>query len=285
MTDPMDDIIKQARSGSVAAIIQILNENLADAGVRTRAMFADGVLQLLCEASTVANLQQSTLVDRIRQILESLAPRRITRVKINSRIVREQQLLWLEEITRDPENQLLWAEEITLVKPNIFQRLIQDIQESQNQSSKLNLSKTPSSRQLREKRQFWRGILGGTSISLALLFCGWLGLNFFTQEKNQKSSNQANHNSGAVTLAVNQKLATDAFARSVALAEQASQEGKKAKTPAQWLDIATKWQKASDLMGSIDRSDTRYKTAQDRMKAYLKNSEIAQQEAQRRRSK
>lgn len=284
MTDPMDDIIQQARSGSVAAIIQILNEKLADTGVRTRAMFADGVLQLLCEASTVTNLQQSTLVDRIRQILESLAPRRITRVKINSRIVREQQLLWLEDITRDPENQLLWAEEITLVKPNIFQRLLQDIKEIQNQSSKHNLSKTPSSRQIREKRQFWRGILGGTSISLVLLFCGWLVFAFFTQEKNQKLSNQANNNSGPVSLAVNQKD-TDAFARAVALAEQASQEGKKAKTPAQWLDIATKWQKASDLMGNIDRADARYKTAQDRMQAYLKNSEIAQQEAQRRRSK
>ncbi len=113
MTDPMDDIVQQARQGSVAAIIQVLNEKLAEAGVRTRAMFADGVLQLLCEASSVSHLEQSFLVERVREILEWLAPRHIRRVKINSRIVREQQLLWLEEISREPEKQLLWAKKLS----------------------------------------------------------------------------------------------------------------------------------------------------------------------------
>ncbi|HAJ60521.1 MAG TPA: hypothetical protein DCP31_15680, partial [Cyanobacteria bacterium UBA8543] len=63
-------------------------------------------------------LEQSVRVAQIRQILEDIAPRNIRRVRINSRIVREQQLLWLEEITRDPEHQLLWSEEIILTKPN-----------------------------------------------------------------------------------------------------------------------------------------------------------------------
>ena len=120
MVDQINDIAWQAHQGSVAAIIQILNERLANSGVRTRAIFEKGVLQLLCEASTVDKLEQSILVKQIRQILESIAPRNIRRVNINSRIVREQQLLWLEEISRDPENQLLWSEEVTLVKPHIF---------------------------------------------------------------------------------------------------------------------------------------------------------------------
>jgi len=108
MVAPVDNIAIQARQGSVAAIIQVLNEKLAEIGVRTRAVFTDGVLQLLCEAPKVDQLEQSTLVERIRQILEGISPRYIRRVNINTRIVREQQLLWLEEISRDPENQLLW---------------------------------------------------------------------------------------------------------------------------------------------------------------------------------
>ncbi len=49
MVNIVDDIARQARQGSVAAIIQILNDRLAEIGVRTRAVFADGVLQLLCD--------------------------------------------------------------------------------------------------------------------------------------------------------------------------------------------------------------------------------------------
>ena len=52
MVNSVNDIAKQARRGSVSAIIQILNEKLADSGVRTRAIFEDGILQLLCEAPT-----------------------------------------------------------------------------------------------------------------------------------------------------------------------------------------------------------------------------------------
>jgi alpha-D-ribose 1-methylphosphonate 5-triphosphate synthase subunit PhnL len=99
MVNIVDDIARQARQGSVAAIIQILNDRLAEIGVRTRAVFADGVLQLLCEAATADLLEQSSLVDRLTQILEQLSPQNIRRVQINSRLVREHQLLWLEEIS------------------------------------------------------------------------------------------------------------------------------------------------------------------------------------------
>ena len=94
MITQINDIAWQASQGSIAAIIQILNERLANSGVRTRAVFHSGVLQLLCEARTIEKLEKSTLVQKIRQILESIAPRNVHRVNINSRIVREQQLLW-----------------------------------------------------------------------------------------------------------------------------------------------------------------------------------------------
>ncbi|MCG8362376.1 MAG: hypothetical protein MJA27_03465, partial [Pseudanabaenales cyanobacterium] len=104
MIKSINDISSQARQGSVAAIIQVLNEQLADAGIRTRAFLAQNSLQLLCEAAQPEQLEQTVVVERVRQILESISPRHIRRVKIYSRIVREHQLLWLEEVTHDAEN-------------------------------------------------------------------------------------------------------------------------------------------------------------------------------------
>jgi hypothetical protein len=101
MIDRINDIGWQAHQGSIAAIIQVLNERLVMSGVRTRAVFVDGVLQILCEAATVEQLEQSILVPEVQQILDSIAPRHIYRVKINTRIVQEDQLLWLEDINSD----------------------------------------------------------------------------------------------------------------------------------------------------------------------------------------
>ncbi|MFM7367544.1 MAG: hypothetical protein ACKO2Z_07050, partial [Sphaerospermopsis kisseleviana] len=144
MVDRINDIAWQAHQGSVAATIQVLNERLVMSGVRTRAIFADGVLQILCEAATVEQLEQSTLVANIQQILESIAPRNIRKVKINSRIVREEQLLWLEEINRNSENQLLWSQEITLSQPSLFQQLIQDFTVAYTEFGKPILPKAQS---------------------------------------------------------------------------------------------------------------------------------------------
>lgn len=266
--DPIDDIARQARQGSVAAIIQVLNEKLADSGVRTRAMFADGVLQLLCEAATSEQLTQTTLVVQIRRILEAIAPRNIRRVNINSRIVREQQLLWLEEITRDPEGQLLWSEEIVLAQPNIFKQLAEAFQ-SEPAPKKTTPRNYPTSTATwgRKGNQFWLGIFGGASLVLVSLFAGWLLYEKFGPKQ---------------PIPVNR--GPDRFVEAVRLAEQASAAGKTAQSSAQWLDLASKWEKAADLMSLVPASDPRYQTAQNRIGAYRQNSQKAQKEAQRRRS-
>jgi hypothetical protein len=308
MTNEANDILKQASQGSVAAIIQILNDKLADFGVRTRAIFADGVLQLLCEAATVEQLEPSILVERIRLILESIAPRNIHRVNINSRIVREQQLLWLEEISRDPDHQLLWSEEITLSKQSFFKQIAKDWKNRADDLAKSSLP-TISPRKLREKRQYWRGIVGGASASLLLLLVGWgvyrwIGPNLTTQNSakapestSNLSTNQlsapattpssapapAKPSSAAPPLSTKAPPQTDPFVMAVRLAEQASQEGLSAKSSAQWLELASRWQQASDLMSSVSATDQRYKTAQDRVTAYQKNSESALQEAEKRK--
>ena len=124
--NPASETFGQARQGSVAAIIQILNERLSDLGIRTRAVVAEGMLQVLCEAPSSEQLEKTTVVDRVRQILENISPQNIKRVNINSRIVKEEQLLWFEEISRDPENSLLWSEVITLKRPFFIKRWIRD---------------------------------------------------------------------------------------------------------------------------------------------------------------
>lgn len=278
MVDPMDDIARQARQGSVSAIIQVLNEKLADSGVRTRAMLSQGMLQLLCEAPTVEQLEQTVLVPQVRKILESIQPKRIRRVNINSRIVREQQLLWLDEISRDPEKQLLWSEEITLNQPNLFKRIAQDWRDNQSDLTRATLPKGAVSRLSREKQQFWRGILGGAALSLLMIVLGGLFYNWLNSKPVQPTASN-NSIASQPTAPQPQTARTDPFAEAVRLAEQTVAAGQKAQTSSEWLEVATRWQKASDLMQQIPAQDPRYTTAQDRVIRYRQNSEAALRQA------
>ncbi|MBW4578837.1 MAG: hypothetical protein KME42_04580 [Tildeniella nuda ZEHNDER 1965/U140] len=285
MTSAVNDIVKQANQGSVAAIIQVLNEKLAESGVRTRAIFADGVLQILCEAATAEQLEPAELIKQIRHTLEAIAPRNIRRVNINSRIVREQQLLWLDEISRDPENQLLWSQEITLNKPNLFRHLLSQW----NQKAAFHEIKMPkrSSGKQREQHQFWRGLVGGASASLLLLLGGWALYSWLGAPKTgtavkpeSSASPQASNSSQPTQTAtpvpiLQPTIKQDSFPIAVRIAEQASQAGLTAQSQAQWLELAARWQRASDLMADVPAGDSRYQTAQDRVIAYRKNKELA----------
>lgn len=281
MVDPMDDIARQAHQGSVSAIIQILNEKLSTSGVRTRAMFDQGVLQLLCEAQKLEQLEQPVLVPQVKQILESLQPRNVKRVNINSRIVREQQLLWLEEINRDPENQLLWSEEITLNKPNFFRQLTQPRRE-RPESVRANLPQT-SPRVQREKKVFWRGLAGGASLSLLLLLLGWALYRWLVPQSTGQSpsATQTATQPQASQNPPSSPQAAAPFAEAVRLAERTVKAGQVARTSAEWLAVASQWQQASDLMAQVTTQDSRYATAQDRVQLYRQNSEAALAEAQK----
>ena len=187
MVDLMDNTTRQARQGSVAAIIQVLNAQLSESGVRTRAIFTDGVLQLLCEASDVEYLEQFTLVERIQQILEELAPRNINRVNIYCRLVQEQQLLWFEEITRDPDHSLLWLQEIIIRKPNFIQLWLRDWRDRPDSSSFAELPKNSSTAYPRkEQLQLPRGFLGGLGLSLVVVL---LALGVYKIFKSHDSKN------------------------------------------------------------------------------------------------
>jgi hypothetical protein len=286
MTNPVNDIVTQASQGSVAAIIQVLNERLVESGVRTRAMLDDkGVLQLLCEAPTLEPLDRTILTEQIRTILEDLAPRNIRRVNINSRIVREQQLLWLEEINRNPESQVLWSEEILLKQPSFLQQ-IQRRSESRSVVTHLPVR---SPRQLREQRQFWRGGVIGGLTAATLLLGGWvlyskLGSSFAKPVQSDASPATNPEMSPAPNSPVPnpptpKSISIDPFVEAVRLAEQASRSGQTATTPDEWRSLASRWQAASDLMASVPSTDGRYATAQDRVNRYRQNRQAALQRA------
>ncbi len=76
----------------------------------------------------------------------------------------------------------------------------------------------------------------------------------------------------------------DPFAVSVRIANLASASGKTATTSTQWLEIAAKWQRASDLMGTVPQNHSRYQEAKIRTQLYKKYSEAAQKEADKNKS-
>ena len=273
-TPSVNDILGQARQGSVAAIIQILNERLAESQIRTRAILADGVLQLLCEAPTPEQLEQSTVVPRVQGILEELAPKHIRKVNINSRIVREQQLLWFEEITRDPENQLLWSELIKLKQPNPVSRLWQDMQQPKARNE---IVVTDQKKSQLSQKYFLRGVVGGASLCLLVLLVGWV----FKHRLGVSWAQLFSPGEVAVEEPVTDAPESpDAFAQAVRLAQQSVTDGQQATTPAEWLDLAARWQRAADLMAQVPSEDERYDIAQDRILAYQQNSDQALNKAE-----
>ena len=279
MLDRINDIAWQAHQGSVAAIIQVLNERLIISGVRARAVFAGGVLQLLCEAATVELLEQPSLVPKIKEILESIAPRHIRRVNINTRIVQEDQLLWLVEMNSDTDSQLLWSQEIILSQPNLFQQLIPNFTEVYTKSRKPILVQPQSllKNQNQGKISIKTLIMGVSGLSSVIVLAWLLG---------SQSSQTTNQRAGELSRPPVQGfsiLADDPFVASVRLANQATATTKMAITSTQWLELAATWQRASDLMGKVSTSHSRYQESQIRTKLYKKYSEAAQKEAQKRK--
>ncbi|MFZ4639423.1 MAG: hypothetical protein ACOYMP_03325 [Nodosilinea sp.] len=286
MASTIDDIDLQARQGSIAAIIQVLNGHFAPTGIRTRAVQDNGVLQLLVEAPKPDQLIRESVVAEVRRVLESISPKGITKVNINSRIVQEQQLLWLEEIKRDPEHSLLWFEPVTLKRPNPFQRLWRDLRTPRQRSLFVEdrSQRSPSSR-----IAFYRGLIGGVSLALLLLLVGWTTKDWLQNsfKANHPKTNNAAPEQGKPVNQPGDSSASltvkgDPFVLAVRLAQDCVKDGASATTAAEWLELAVRWQRAADLMASVPVSDDRYSVAQDRMVSYSRNKQLALKEAERR---
>ncbi len=274
----------EARQGNIAALLQVLNEELGKIGVRARAIFTDGILHLLCESDSQEYLEQSELVPRIQELFAEIAPTDIQRVKINARISQPQQIFWLDAINKDPANQLLWSQLIDLVKPNIWQVLANGGFSHGNY-------------------QFLWGLITGLifgAIATALY-------QMLTMPKGNQMATDVNTNqisipattttamprmqpSPSITVTPSPLATTtetaetlfnpeESFKEAVRLAQSASDAGKVAQSREDWLAIAERWQKAADLMASIPPEYERYDVAADRAFAYQQNSYAAQGEA------
>ena len=307
--ETIDDITRQARQGSVAAVIQILNEQLADLGVRVRAVLDHGLLQILCEAVSPEQLEQNHLVAQIRETLEFISPRKIHRIKINARTVREQQLLWLEEIKKDPEGQLLWSQMLILRRPALIRRWLEDLKIQAAISARTDFSKAMP-RPKQNRYHFWQGIAGGVGVSALLVVGGWIAYDRLTASRatpsgstpsgsvpsgSQSNQVQASTVSNLEKTNLGNKIAQslptpgkpakeDTFAQAIRLAETAASNGQAAKSSADWLKLASQWQQAADFMAQVPAQDHRHRKAKAQADFYRRNSQLALQKAQKLRS-
>ena len=267
------DVFDQARSGSITAIIQLLNERLADSGVRTRAMDEGRWLQILCEASAAEQLAENELAPKVQAILNEIAPWGISRVRVYSRLVQEQRLLWLKEVKENPD-QLLWTREFKLSPPPLLRRMWGDWVRNREKTQEQSLKRIREG----EKKEFnfnWAIlaslIAAGAAGAIALVsFTVWsdreLPLLSFVQPAEDSSKEET-------------AADDDPFAKAVRLAEQAGIDGKTASSSADWLDLAARWQKASDYMAQVGEDDERYSAAKERVESYKANSDLAIEKA------
>jgi len=269
------DAFDQARSGSITAIIQILNERLAGMGVRTRAMDEGGWLQLLCEAAEAEQLTEAVLAPKIQKILNEIAPWGIGRVRIYSRLVQEQKLLWLKEVKSKPE-ELLWTREFKLNPPPLMRRMWGDWVRSREKTKERSLKRIRDGG--KKELSFNWAILAslvaaGTTGAVALAsFTILSGRELPLLSLGDQSAEPATPEA--------QAAADDPFAEAVRIAEQAAIDGKTATSSAQWLDLAARWQKASDYMAQVGEDDDRYAAANERVTSYKANSDAALKKAE-----
>lgn len=293
----MNDVITQAQQGSIAAIIQILNEALIERGVRTRAILADSVLQMLCEAGTELQLEQATLVPKIREILEGIEPRHIRRVNICSRIAQEQQLMWLEDMAKNPDSHLLWSEEIILQRPHVWRRLQRMMTSSalptlsQKPTVALNVPVMRSGMSPMVRNSVGLVILCGVSFAAGLGYQHWRsqpqGTPTPTTSPQPVTATQQPSPTPTTVLVspaaapepTADVVTEDPFTAAVRLAEQMSRAGQTAATASQWSTLAEQWQVAANLMKAVPQDHPRYTLAQERAITYERYSQVAQDEA------
>lgn len=282
----MENLAQQARQGSISAIIQILNERLAEQNIRTRAVLEKGKFQLLCEGEKIEDLEETTIIPQLKTILEEISPITFHKVVIFCRIAKEQQLLWLEELERNPKD-LLWTREIKLSRLNLIQKLIKKEPKTRQQKKRELFLENISRQQDPITSSFSvKWIIGGvTSVSLLVIIV--LIYQKIQQWKQETTIVATPTPTTSVTPITPPTVplpptpkSENPFYDAVKTAMSASQEGQSAKTSQDWLNLAKKWQKASELMKQVPKDHPKYSIAVDRVTQYAQKSQEAQQKAE-----
>ncbi|WP_229414714.1 hypothetical protein [Moorena producens] len=137
-----------------------------------------------------------------------------------------------------------------------------------------------------------QGVVIGLGLGLFLILVGWLLNDWFGREIESLNPTQADHsakdpaNSSSSGSSSNPDppFTRDPFTEAMRLAQEAAAAGESVETSAQWLDVAAKWERASNLMETVKPDDQRYQIARYRVILYRKNSEEAQKQARKKRS-
>jgi len=275
MASNMDNITQLAQQGSIKAIMQILNKQLRDAGVNTKIASGDhGVLEILCEAGHPENLDKHRIVNCIQQSLDQIAPRTFQKVHIQSHLTNDTQSLWVSTLSQGERRKLIWSEDIRINRISLFQKVIKGLGLKfpvQRSVKKINRAKLKKDfdQWLKGDRQVWLIMGAIAAVSLGWAARDWTFLKAQVQLQSTTTTPQD------VPRDPDNLPEFDAFNQSVRLATQAANGGKTATTYAEWLDLANRWQQASDLMKRIPLDHPRYTEAQERVLSYRQNSEVA----------
>ncbi|MGC9526798.1 MAG: hypothetical protein ACP5D7_14795 [Limnospira sp.] len=73
--------------------------------------------------------------------------------------------------------------------------------------------------------------------------------------------------------------AVDPWREGINAAMSAAELAQEAESQAEWNEVASQWQKASELMGQVPESSPNYQGAQERVQTYAQNQQIAEQRA------
>ena len=266
--------------------MQILNKQLRDAGVNTKiASGEQGVLEILCEAGHPENLDKQRIVDCIQRSLDRIAPRRFQKVHIQSRLTNDTQLLWASTLSQGERRKLIWSENIRINHVSLFQKALKGLglqslvkqaagnvgNQANSAGSKVSRARLKSDfdRWLGNDRRVWL-IMG----AIAAVSVGWAARDWALLKEQVQLQSTTNPAEDFPSTTGN-GADFDAFNQAVRLATQAADGGKTATTYAEWLDLANRWQQASDLMKQIPRDHPRYTEAQERVLSYRQNSEVA----------
>lgn len=268
--------------------MEVLNEQLQDTGVSTRvALGANGILEILCEAGHPENLDKRVIVSRIQRSLDQLSPRPFRQVHIQSCLTNDVQSLWVSTLSFEARRKLLWSEKIQIRHLSWVKRMLRSWEiklpksKPQKRSTKFKLAAPPVAATSAAERKMpslsfspqSKLVLG----AIAAGFCGWLSHDWW-QLKTQVSPNI----SGSATVtqtstsgSSGSDLSFEPFNQAVRLAIQAANGGQSATTYGEWLDLANRWQQASELMKLVAPNHPRYAEAQERVLSYRQNSELA----------
>ncbi len=282
----MKNLIQLAHQGSVKAIMEVLNKQLQDTGVSTRvALGANGTLEILCEAGHPENLDKRVVVSRIQRSLDQLSPRPFRQVHIQSCLTNDVQSLWVSTLSFDARRKLLWSEKIQIRHLSWVKRTLRawgiklPKAKQKKRSSKFQFaSPSGSSESTPESKSPLRQLSPRTKLAMGAIaagFCGWLSHDWW-QLRTQVQPNATDSSTVTQTTETSAtELSFEPFNQAVRLAIQASNGGQSATTYGEWVDLANRWQQASELMKLVAPSHPRYAEAQERVLSYRQNSELA----------